>query len=135
MTEQLKQKMNEEIAKLAKEKQIAINSIDWGNKTAEIGRRFSLSETEINNLQLETGLVLIGLFDFDLFVSNIENEVGVTAEQAKNMADAILNDIFSPISDKIMLSIKNNVRLSSVSWDKTIDFIISGGDYSVFVEK
>ena len=51
------------------------------------------------------------------------------------MADAILNDIFSPISDKIMLSIKNNVRLSSVSWDKTIDFIISGGDYSVFVEK
>jgi hypothetical protein len=133
MTEKLKQKMSEEITKLSKEKQEAINSIDWGKKTEEIGKKFTLTDTEINDLQLETGLVLIGLFDFDLFILNIENEVGLTTQQATSIANEILNNILSPISDKIISSIKNNTQISNVSWDKTVNFIVSGGDYSVFL--
>ncbi len=135
MTEKLKQKMSSEIAKLSKVKQEAINSLDWGNITEEVGKKYSFSEKEMNALQVETGLVLIGLVNPNIYEENIEENVGVTKNNAEKIAQEIFEKIFSPFSEKIVSLTKSSVRLNSVSWDKTVSFIISGGDYSYFVEK
>jgi len=135
MTEKLKQIMNSEIVKLPKEQQEAINSIKWGEVTEEIGKNFSLTNTEIDNLQLETGLALLGLFDFDLYVLNIENEVGLSSDMAKKIAEEILSKVFKPVMESMELSIKHKMKFSSPNWKQTVNFIVSGGDYSNFIEK
>lgn len=134
MTEKLKQKMKEEIARLPKEKQDAIHSIDWGKISEEIGKKYLLSESEINELQLETGLVLIGLVDFELYKLNIEN-IGMSREEAENIAMEVLEKIFTPISTILEASVKNSMKTQNISWDQRVNFIISGGDYSNFINK
>lgn len=107
MTEELKQKMEEEIIKLPKEKREAINDFDWAKKTEEIGKKHLLTEDEINDFQLETGLVLIGLVDLDLYLINIENEIGTSKDEAEKIALEVFNEVFTPISTSIEIPIKN----------------------------
>jgi hypothetical protein len=135
MTEKLKQKMNGEIVKLSKVKQEAINSLDWGGITEETGKKYSLSEKELNDLQVETGLILVGLVNLNMYEENIEKNVGVTKNDAEKIAQEVFEKIFSPFSQKIISLTKSGVELNNVGWDKTVSFIISGGDYSYFVER
>ena len=135
MTEKLKQTMNTEITKLPKERQEAINSLDWGKESEEIGKKFSFTDDEINNLQVETGLVLVGLANLDTYKQTIEESLRISRDEAEKISQAIFDRIFKPVSEKILSSVKSTVRLNNVSWDKTVNFIISGGDYSVFLDK
>jgi len=135
MTEKLKQKINEEILKLPKERQEAINVIDWGKITEEIGKKFLLTENEINNLQIETGLALVGLTDLDFYMTNIENNVGLTAGEANKITVETFDKIFTPIANKIESSIKNRLKSQKPRWNQVVNFIVSGGDYSNFIEK
>jgi len=134
MTENLKQQLNKEIIKLPKEKQDAINSIDWVGEVEKIGKKFILTDESILDLQMETFVVLLGYIDFDLYVLNIENEIGLNKESSQIIADEILVKVFTPIAEKIESSIKNSINSKNIPWDQTIDFILLGGDYSVFVK-
>jgi hypothetical protein len=131
MTEQLKQKMEEEIIKLPKERQGAINAFGWVKVTEEIGKKHLLTESELNDFQLETGLVLIGLVDFSSYALNIENNVGTTEEESTKIADEVFDEVFTPISK----SIESFVKSKDPNWAQTVNFIISGGDYSTFIEQ
>ncbi len=135
MTEKLKQKINEEISKLPKERQEAINAVDWGKITEEIGKKFLLTENEINNLQIETGLALVNLVDLDFYMTNLENNIGLTAGEAKKITIEAFEKIFTPIAKEIEASIKKKLKSENPSWDQIIRFIVSGGDYSNFIEK
>lgn len=134
MTEKLKQKMTEEITKLPKDNQDAINSVEWVEITNSIGKKFLLDNDEIENLQLETGLILIGMSDLNTYTSNIEN-ILVSSIDTKKILSEIIEKIMTPIANKIELSIKNKIKTVEPRWDQRIDFILSGGDYSFFVEK
>jgi hypothetical protein len=135
MTEKLKQTAKDEIAKLPAGTQEAINSLDWGEITGKIGQKYFLDENGINKLQTEVLLVLVEMEFLDDLKANIENSLETTQNEAEKIGDELAEQVFKPIADKIMSSIKDNVRINNVSWDKTVDFIVSGGDYSVFVEK
>lgn len=101
MTEKLKQTIEEEISKLPKNAQDFIGSIDWLQITEEIGKKYLLTEDEINNLQLETLLVLTGAESVDDYVFNIEDEVEITQEKAEQINKEITDSIFKPIIEKI----------------------------------
>jgi hypothetical protein len=133
MTKELQQKMNEEIAKLPRYNQEAINSIDWDNISWKIGKSNLLTESEINDLQIETGLVLIGLSELDLFVINVEKNTGTTKVQSEKIAKEIYEEIFKPIAEKMEVMVKDKIKSQNPKWDQRINFIISGGDYSNFV--
>lgn len=134
MTEKLKQIAEEEIMKLPKEAQDAINSLDWGNIAEEIGKEHLLSEGEVSVFQAETLLVLVGIEYSDLYTSNIENNVGTTREEAEKMARDAYQKIFIPVNDAIMENIKKNLENKNPSWEQTVDFVLSGGNYAVFME-
>src|SRR3990167_3531002 len=98
MTEKLKEIIKEEVMKLPKEMQEAMNALDWASITEEIGKKYLLNEDEINDLQAETLTVLIGLTDPDLYAIDIENEIGTTKEDAKKIVDEVSEKVFTPIN-------------------------------------
>lgn len=133
MTKELQQKMSEEIAKLPRYNQEAINSLDWGDTSWKIGKKNLLTESEINDLQIETGLVLVGLSELDSFAINIENNVGTATAESEEIAKEIYDEIFKPIADKMEIMVKNKIKSQNPKWDQRVNFIISGGDYSNFL--
>lgn len=135
MTEKLQQTIKEEIAQLPKEMQEAVNAFDWVKVAEEIGKEFLLDESEIEDFQLETFLVLIGAVDPEFYAVNIENHVGTSKDEAVKIADEAFQKIFTPISNLIEENIKKNLANKKPSPEQTLNFILSGGDYSAFLEE
>ena len=135
MTEKLRQIIKEEVIKLPKELQYSINSLDWGKISEEIGKKYLLNESEINDLQVETGLVLIGLADINEYTLNIENNVGTSKNVAEKITMEINQKIFNQIAMAISRKIEENLKNKNINWKQTLNFILSGGDYSIFMEK
>ena len=132
-TEKLKSVIQREVAKLPKESQEAINAFDWVNITEEIGKKYLLNEVEINDLQVQTLLVLIGLTDPEYYAQSIENEIGTSKNEAEKIAEEVLEKIFTPINDILVENIKKNLKNKNPNPTQTLNFILSGGDYSAFL--
>ena len=135
MTDKSKQIIKDESVKFPKDIQDAINAFNWGDISEEIGKKYLLSESEINNLQVEIGLILIGFENPELLVSNVEDEVGTTHDEAVKISQEVTDKIFTPIADKIEESIKEKIKGQKLNWKQSVNFILSGGDYSVFAEE
>ncbi|MEI7709246.1 MAG: hypothetical protein WCI76_00860 [bacterium] len=134
MTEKLKQIIKEEIEKLPTEGQTAVASIDWVKITKEIGEKFLLDENELTDFQVETLLVLTGITYPEFYPINIENQVGMTTEKAKNIAEESLKRIFAPIRNVLEGNIKKNLGNKTPNWKQSLNFIMSGGDYTALME-
>ncbi len=135
MTEKLKQIIKEELIKLPKESQDAISTFDWGTMTEEIGKKYLLTESEINDLQVETGLVLTGLTYGNSYTLNIESNVGITKNEAEKIAEEVNQKIFMPIYYSLTENIKKNMQNKKLDWKQNLNFVLSGGDYSVFINQ
>ncbi len=101
MTEQLEQTITEELKQLTPDAQKAVASVDWLKIAEDIGKQFDLRKEEVEDLQLETLLVLIGAVDLDFFTINIENHVNTTKEMSINISKEVSSQIFKPILEKI----------------------------------
>lgn len=133
MTEKLKEVIKREVAKLPKENQEVINSSGWERISEEIGKRYLINEKEINDFQTQTLLVLIGLEEIDYYPDNIENNVGLSKREAMIIAREVDKKIFKPIVDAIAEKIKNSDVIKNPKWDQSLNFILSGGNYSSFM--
>ncbi len=134
MTDELKKIIKDEIGVLPKETQDAIASVDWVKISEEIGKKYLLNDDEINDLQVEMLVVLVGLEDPELFVGNIENEVGTTRNEAENIARELNEKIFAQIKKVLIENIKNGMKDKRVDWRQSLDFILSGGNYAAFMD-
>jgi hypothetical protein len=134
MTEKLKEVIKREIGKLPKENQEAINSLGWENISEQIGKKYLLNESELNDFQTQTLLVLIGLENPDDYSQNIENEVGTSKNEAEKIADEVFQKIFTPINDVLVDNLKKSEKVKNSNAEQNLNFILSGGDYSVFLE-
>jgi hypothetical protein len=135
MDEKLKQIYDREIQKLPKENQMALMNFDWVKISAEIGQKYFLNEEEVSDLQLETMLVLLGLEDPEFYVDNIENEVGTSKNVAEKVANEVLEKILTPINNVILENIKKSEEAKNPNWKQSLNFVLSGGNYGVFLEK
>ena len=135
MNEKLRKIIKEQMTFLPKELQEAINSLDWAEIVKEIGKKYLLGEEEIDNLQTETMLVLLGLEEGEAYEKNIENEVGTSAKEAEKITDEAEQKIFTPIYNKLTENIKRNLNNKKPNYSQTVNFILSGGDYSAFMEE
>ena len=133
MTEKLKQIIKREMLKLPKDVQDAMNSLDWVTISEETGKKYFLNESEINDLQVQTLLVLAGLTALDDFAQDIENEVGTSKDEAEKITIEINKKIFTPIDEVIEENIKKTIKIKGTKWNQNLNFILSGGDYSIFL--
>lgn len=135
MTEKLKQTIKEEIEKRPKDIQNAINAVNWVGITEEIGNTFVLSESELTSFQVETLLVLVGIQSLDFYPYNIETSVGTSKNQAEEMAREVFEKVFKPITDIFQENIKKNLGIKKPKLEQDLNFILSGGDYSAFMDQ
>ena len=135
MTEKLKQVVNRELSKLPKENSEAINSVDWARITAEIGGKYHFNEEELNDFQVQTFLVLIGLKDINFFEQTIEGEISLSKEKAKEISSMVFEKIFIPINDILIEKLKKSGKTSGTNYKQNINFVLSGGDYSALLQK
>jgi len=135
MTEKLKEIIKNESVKLPKESQEVINTFGWAAISEEIGKKYLLRESEINDLQVEIALVLLGINEEDLLSLNIEDNVGTSTSDADKMTEEINKQILTPMFEKKESLMKNKPKTISPNWKQNVNFVISGGDYSVFEEE
>ena len=135
ITEKSKAIIKEEMLALPKEVREAVELSNWEKISEEIGKKYLLDEDEIETLQLETASFLLGLVDEDAYPRDIEDEVGTSREEAEKISGEIFEKIFEPIDSAITENIKRSGKDKSPKPDQTIDFILSGGDYSNFLEE
>lgn len=135
MNEQIKQTIKDELSKLPTDRQSVINSFDWIETTKKIGEKYSFNENEIGKLQIEVLLVLVEMEYLSDLKINIENSLSTSRNQAENATREIEEQVFKPIAQKMESSVKSQITFNTPSWDETINFIISGGNYSYFVKK
>lgn len=134
MNNKLQQTIKEEIIKIPKDRQKVINSLDWIKTTEEIGKKYLLNDDNITNFQTETMLVLFGLEDPSLYEINVRDNVVLTEEKAKQIVDEAVQKIFIPINNVFIANIKKSGRAQNADAAQNLNFILSGGDYSAFLQ-
>ena len=135
MTEEFKQTIEEELKKLPKHRVEAMASVDWEKISEDIGSKYSFPPQDLNNLQAEIFLVLIGAENSDLFSLNVAYNVVKTKEVAEKIANEVMDRIFVPIAKEVEKSIKIEAGKVVPTWHQNVEFVLSGGDYSVFLKK
>lgn len=135
MTEETIEIIKTEISKLPNEVQEILMTFDWVGRAEEIGKKYVLNENEINDFQIETMLVLLGLADEEDYAASIENNIETTKNEAEKMAEEVREKIFIPIHDLIGENIKKNLEHENIKPAQNVDFILSGGDYAVFLRQ
>ena len=133
MNTKLKQKFNEIEKNLPRELRESMNAWDWEEIVKEIGGENFLIENSIEDLQLETAFILTGMEDANIFSLNIETEVGTSKERAEKIAKEIDEKVFKPIYEKLEEKIKQELKNKKISWKQNLDFVLSGGDYTLFL--
>lgn len=123
MTEKLKQIIEEETKKLPPEWQKAIHSLDWIKISEEVGKKYLLSDNEINDLQTETGLVMVGLENQELYALNIESNVGTSKDESINIANEIDQKIFTPIKQNLSPS-NFNIAENKINDSKPVSHFV-----------
>lgn len=134
MTNKLKQTIKEEVGKLKKENQEVINAFGWENIAEEIGKKNLLTESEINDLQVETLLVLVGLQDPEEYAQNVENNIGTSKNEAEKITNEIFQKIFTPINNILLEKIKKSDKVKNATAEQNLNFILSGGNYAAFLD-
>ncbi len=134
MKEKTQQTIKEQIKFLPLKMQEVVNLSNWENITEEIGKKYLLEDSELNNLKIEVALVLVALEDQDSFVWNVESKVGTTKEEAQIISNELDQKLFKPMVEKLNKNIKSDLKNKKITLQQNLDFILSGGDYSVFLE-
>jgi len=135
MKEKIKEELNKHLTLLPKESQEVINSFDWVKITEEIGKKYALQPKDIEILQVNVGVVLVGLDEQEALVENIESDVIIAKKDAEKITEEIIEKIIKPIYEKLCEKIKNNLKSKPVNWQQNVDFILSGGDYTAFIRE
>jgi hypothetical protein len=134
MTEKLQQTIKEELAKLPQAMQEAISTLDWIKITEEMGRAHQFENEKIEDFQLETLLALVGATDLKSYAVNIENQADIIKEEAEKIAIEAQEEIFKPIYKILIENVKKDIKNKKLNWKQSVNFILSGGNYAVFIE-
>ncbi|MCX6757480.1 MAG: hypothetical protein NTZ44_01180 [Candidatus Nomurabacteria bacterium] len=132
MTEELKQKIKEQLLTLPKDSQQALESFDWILETEKIAKEHNIPEENSSKIATEIVLILCRYEYSGALADNIAENVSINKKEAEEITQKILKRILKPISDKRIEIIKQNIKTKIPTWDKWMKFVLSGGDYSVF---
>jgi len=135
MTEKLKQTIKEEMTYLPKESVEEINAFDWEDVSYKIAQKYFNKESDINVLQAEVAIALLGLSKLKFLAINIENHIVTTKEESEIIANEIVEKIIKPIYNKLCEKIKSTLDDKVIHWQQNLDFILSGGDYTAFIRE
>ncbi len=135
MRQELQNTIKEELSKLTPDIQSAIASVDWVKISEEIGKKNNLTDEDINDMQVETLLVLTGVEELKNYAKNLEIQNDLTKEESISIAKEMIEKVFNPIQKILEEVVKKNIEKNGSKWDQSINFILSGGNYAVYMQQ
>ena len=135
MTEKIKQLVKEELYKLPKEMQQVIDTFEWEKIVEESCKKNNITEDKIFPIQIETVLVLVGLEFPEALAKHLEENTEITKEEAEAISKEVLVKVFDAMAKSLEEVIKKDLTNKVTSWQQNLDFILSGGDYTVFIKR
>jgi hypothetical protein len=109
MNEKLEIHFKEQISKLSKDRQEAINSFDWLKKCQEIGEKYGLQDDDylpdFDVLKTEVALAITGLHDLTTLHRAIDDKLALNAREITN---DVSENILKPISEIRQIILKHN---------------------------
>lgn len=97
MDNETKLQIKEAYAKLPKDLQEAVVSVNWQNEVTRIAQKFELDGDKAESLQNETLFVMMGLELSKDFVENLQRHLNVTSTQASLISANVNESVFRPM--------------------------------------
>ncbi len=108
--EELQQKISEYYEKLSPELQEAFSNMEWLEKINEIGKKYSLKDTELESLGIETTLVLLGILHIEEYEKNLGLEIKISKEEFIKMMAEIDEQIMKPVKLELTKTFHKNSK-------------------------
>lgn len=125
MKEEIKKRIDEELLKISPEKRDAINLVPWIDITEEICIQHGLTNEETEDVEREVGVVILGLRNYDNFLSRIEDIVAIDELAEKLVAD-LTDQVFEKIAKKITPDIEEIILKKEEAISLEVDLQFGG---------
>lgn len=102
MNEKLRQQFEDQLIYLPAINQEALRSFDWATELIAIGKNYGLHIDELDDLQIETMLVLVGLITAEQYPNELINRLAISPTEADKIISDINERVFIPIHDYIV---------------------------------
>lgn len=102
MNETLRQSFEEQLVYLPEINQQALKSFDWATELLAIGKNSGLHIDELEDLQVETMLVLVGLSQPSEYQNELITRLAISPTEANKIIEQVNQRVFKPIHDYIV---------------------------------
>ena len=102
MNEKLQQTFEEQLTYLPSINQQALQSFDWATELVGIGKQYGLHVDQLDDLQIETMLVLVGVVSADDYPNELITRLAISPSEADKIIEQVNDLIFTPIHDYIV---------------------------------
>ncbi len=100
--EKFRSTLAEQMTYLPEITQKALKSFDWATQLLSIGKEYGLHIDQLEDLQLETMLVLVGIIPAESYETELETKLAISPAEAVKIIQAVNTQIFIPIHDYIV---------------------------------
>jgi hypothetical protein len=137
MDPEIEKIIKEQMEKLPIEVKKLFTDSSLGEKIINIGKKNGLNEGQLAILQTETNLVMLGLVHPDEYSDELKSHLNINDIRADNITNDINTEIMSGIREKIKETYEKTEESleTEPDWKQNLDFVLSGGDYSSFIER
>ncbi len=129
--EKMKQVFEEELQKLPEINRRALLSFDWLKQITEIGKSNGIIDSEIEDFQIETILVLVGMVSPNDYPNELAVRLALSPAQVESLLGEVVKKVFTPIHDYIVhggeKKSEPNINFNPVSEINTKDSLLSNG--------
>ena len=138
---QLQQKIAEYFEKLPSDLQTVFSDMKWLQNINEISVKYNLSSTQTETFATETTLLLLAIIHVDEYEDILRKELGQSKETVEKIFEEIYSSFLENIQEQLEEAYYENVnslmeeRVINSDWKQNINFVLSGGDYSSFLEE
>jgi hypothetical protein len=98
----LTQKIEEQIKTLPSVTQRALHDFDWKTQILSIGKTYDLNLDQLDTLEQETTLILVGLIPASSYVSELKKRLEISTTAASQIVEDANQKIFMPLRDLVL---------------------------------
>ena len=95
------QEIKEYLNKLPSTAKQVIVSIDWHSRVSEIGKKYSLEQKQVDDLEYEILFVLLGIEADTNFIENIQKQLNISGLLANQIGEEVDTRVFGYLLDLI----------------------------------
>jgi len=101
MENNIQEKINRKIEEMPKEVVTVIKKIPWAEKLTFLGKEYSLTISELDELYIETYLVLVGALNPTEFSESVKEKLALSADELSKLIEYMNIEIFKPLGEEI----------------------------------